>query len=112
MPPLWVSLGKTRPFLPKFLPSSSLPLLQLHTRFRRLHLKVDIDKKPDALARYNGGVDCVEDFIPQALFSDFRGIVHVILEAAQRRSCHQERPKRAWPSVLHIRSSKPQGQDL
>ena len=95
------------------MPPPTCPCHNPHTRLGRLHLEVDVDKKADAFARHNGGVDRVEGLIPQALLTGFRGIICVTLEVAWSPNHHQERPpKRAWLSVLHMgeRDSKPKEQ--
>lgn len=84
-----------------------------HTRLGGLHLEVDVDKKTDALARHNGGVDRVEGLIPQALLTGFRGIIRVTLEVAWRPNHHQERPpQRAWLSGLHPRERNVKPKEL
>lgn len=92
--PLQVSLGGVGPHLPSA-QSPALPLAypryNPHTSLGGLHLEVDVDKKTDALARHNGGVDRVEGLFPQALIMGFRGIIRVTLEIAWRPNHHQER---------------------
>lgn len=88
--PLLVERGRTRP-----VPNPTRPLMHPcynpHTSLAGLHLEVDVDKKTDALARHNGGVDSVEGLFPQALLMGFRGIIHITLEVAWRPNHHQER---------------------
>lgn len=125
-PPVAASMsggvGRELSMLPHRLgaPQQSRAIYHPHTRFGGLHFKVDIDKKPDALARHNGRVDGVKDLIPQAVFRDFRVIIRVVLEVSQSGSCHQERSSisatirrgsqpKAGVSTLHLPSAPPDG---